>query len=221
MMRDWIRLRRAQGYKPFLYPVLVILLIAVLFDQDLGKYLERRDEHARLQLAAEAADETLAQESRIKAAHLSLSPAFHATVLRTFVAPGADIARGNLQTQLQSMMQILYFDGVSFAPVDLEASGVKGKVALDAQFFGVPQQLPRLAEQLRSAAKDIQVESMEIKVVPDTSRGGQQLEIKARFVATYMLDRDIERATQPLAPASSPSAAKPAPAANNKRSNGA
>lgn len=218
MKRDWLRLQRAQGLKPWLFPILAVLLVAVLFDQDLNPYLERREERQRLALATEAAEETLAQDARVKASHAALIGDFNALALRSFVAPDADAARSALQMQVQSVLQTLFFDGVTFEPVTTDALAAR-RVAVDAQFLGVPQQLPRLVEQIRQMQKDVRVERLEIRVVPDPQRNAQQLSIQARFVAPFLLQADAERATRPVAPASAPAAK--AAASSPKRPPGA
>jgi hypothetical protein len=50
----------------------------------------------------------------------------------------------------------------------------------------VPQQLPRLEAALAQAPKLLSVDALEIKVIDDPQRGGQQLAVMARFAGLHM-----------------------------------
>jgi len=57
---------------------------------------------------------------------------------------------------------------------------------MSARFNGVPQQLPRLEAALAQAPKLLSVDALEIKVIDDPQRGGQQLAVMARFAGLHM-----------------------------------
>ena len=42
MKRDWLRLQRAQGLKPWLFPILAVLLVAALWWMSVPETLDRR-----------------------------------------------------------------------------------------------------------------------------------------------------------------------------------
>ncbi|SEQ79756.1 hypothetical protein [Giesbergeria anulus] len=187
MKRAAQRVYREHGIKYFAFPVVVVLLLASLFDEHLGPYLEKREEVVDQQLTAENNESILALNEKIVASHDKLNADFQTVQQKVFVHANAQEALQAMQGQLQPMLQSLYFDGVQFTDLqDKPVNTVVNRISLTAHFQGVPQQLPRLQAALAQAPKTLGIENLELKVVPDPQRGGQQLDITMRLTSLHM-----------------------------------
>lgn len=187
MKRAAQRVYREHGIKYFAFPVVVVLLLASLFDEHLGPYLEKREEVVDQQLTAENNQSILALNEKIVASHDKLNADFQTLQQKVFVQANAQEALQAMQGQLQPLLQSLYFDGVQFTDLhDKPVNTVVNRIALTAHFQGVPQQLPRLQAALARSPKTLGIENLELKVVPDPQRGGQQLDITMRLTSLHM-----------------------------------
>lgn len=186
MKRDLKRVYRQSGIKNFALPVLVALGLAAFADRALNGYFDHRQEAAELSETLEANAALLALGSKLQKNFDALSTDFTATRKRLLTAEDRTQAGKELQDQVQKLLQSLYFDGISVFDLSEVAEGGATMVSTGARFFGVPQQLPRLEAAIAQSPVLLGVESLEIKVVDDTQRGGKQLEITARFSSVHI-----------------------------------
>lgn len=186
MKRAAQRVYREHGIKYFAFPVVVVLLLASLFDEHVGPYLEKREEVADQQLTAENNQITLDLNEKIAANHDKLQSEFQPLQQKVFVHANAQEALQTMQGQLQQLLQSLYFDGIELTDTESKpVNSVVNRISLTAHFQGVPQQLPRLQAALAQSAKTVGIENLELKVVPDPQRGGEQLDITMRLSSLH------------------------------------
>lgn len=186
MKRDLKRMYRQHGLKYLALPVLVGLLLAVVADQYVGDYLDRRAEAAELQVRLEQQRETAALEPRLRRSHEALEPGFRAVQSQIPVATDAKQATQTLEQDLRNLLQSLYFDHIEVVGVKDTPQGSVNRLTAEVRFQGVPQQLPRLQTAVAQAPRLLALEALEIKVVDDAARGGQQLSMAATFAGLYM-----------------------------------
>lgn len=187
MKRAVQRVYREHGIKYFAFPVVVLLLLASLFDEHVGGYLEKREETLDQQMTAENNQSVLELNKKITTSHEKLEPEFLPLQQKLFVEADVQAATQKMQAQLQQLLQSLYFDGIEFTDIqDTPINTVVSRIAMTAHFNGVPQQLPRLQAALARSPQQIGVENLELKVVQDPQRGGQQLDISLRLTGLYM-----------------------------------
>lgn len=203
--RDLKRVFRAHGIKVFAIPMVVVLLLAVVADQRLDGYLERREEAAELQARLDSHRELLALDGKIRSKAGELEPAHAAAAPLVHIAPDTATAVQAMQDQLRQLLQSLYFSDIEFADFSDSSQGGISRLAMRARFHGVPQQLPRLEAALAQSPKITTIDQIEIRVVEDPQRSGPQLAISARFVGLHM--KPLPEA--PAAAAPRPSGARP------------
>lgn len=186
MKRDWIRIYRQHGIKLLMIPVLVITLLLLGFNQYVGDYLTHRQEAAELILKLDKmkATSALLKEDERKKEKLMLH--FSEIQSRSYRTYSPADSLDQMQGQLSALLQTLYFENVKVTKLELKQENSVMELAVDAQFSGVPQQLPRLETALESDAKAMRINAVEIKVSNGSVGGGSQLEINARFVAMHL-----------------------------------
>lgn len=186
MKRDWIRSYRQHGLKLLMIPVLVIILLLFGFNQYVGDYLTHRQETAELTLKIDRmrATSALLKEDERKKAKLMLN--FSEIQSRSYRSPSPADSLDQMQAQLSTLLQTLYFENIKVTKLELKQENYVMALALNAQFSGVPQQLPRLEAALESDAKAMRINAVEVKVSDGSVGGGSQLEINARFVAMHL-----------------------------------
>lgn len=186
MKRDLKRVLRAHGIKMFAVPVVVVLLLAVVADQRLDGYLERRQEAAQLLMQLESSREVLALNGKIERRHQELTPEYSTLLPLLHSDPQVSLSMQAMQEQLRQLLQSLYFSDVEFFDATDTAQGHYSRLVIGARFHGVPQQLPRLQAALAQAPKLVVMDQLEVRVVADPVRSGQQLAVTARFVGLHM-----------------------------------
>lgn len=186
MKRDLKRVFRAHGIKVFALPVFVLLLLAVVADQRLDGYLEHREEAAELQAQLESNHDILALNSKIQRKFEELTPAFTALSPQIHTAPDITTSVQAMQEHLRQLLQSLYFSDVEFFDFSDAPQGGVTRLYMRARFTGVPQQLPRLEAALTQSPTIAAIDQLEIQVVDDPLRSGQQLAVTARFVGLHM-----------------------------------
>ncbi len=187
MKRAAKRVYREHGIKYFAFPIVVLLLLASLFDEHVGPYLEKREEAFDQQMTAENNQSALELDKKISARHEELEPAFAPLPQKWFVEADAAAATQKMQTQLQQLLQSLYFADIQWSDVEPQAlNHVANRIRLSVRFNGVPQQLPRLQAALAQLPQRINVDNLELRVVPDPQRGGQQLDIRLQLSSLHL-----------------------------------
>lgn len=186
MKRDLKRVYRQHGIKYFAFPAIVLLMLAALADQRLGGYMENREEAADLAIRLENNRNILDLNSKVQRNHDELSTSFAPLQQQVFVAPNIAQAVNAMQEQVRTLLQSLYFDNVEFFDFSDTTNSNVSRIVMSARFTGVPQQLPRLEAALAQAPSILSIDSLEIKVVEDPQRGGQQLAVQARFAGLHM-----------------------------------
>ncbi|TXH34453.1 MAG: hypothetical protein E6Q94_04620 [Burkholderiaceae bacterium] len=204
IQRNIVRVRREHGFKYFALPLIVLLMLAVLADQWLADYGDRRAEANELQATLNQQRAILDLQPKIAANEERLKPLYGALEPRLFMADDPRQSLQSLENQLFQILQGLYFDPPQFSDKIETSAGSITRLSLTARFTGVPQQLERLQSALSQAPKHIMIDRLDIEVIPDPQRGGQQLAITARFSALH-----VKSAAAPVLPASSPAASKP------------
>lgn len=202
MKRDLKRVYATHGIKYFAFPVIVLLLLAALVDQRLNGYLEHREQASDLQTLLESNQNTLDLNKKVLTSNEQLISNYTPVQSQLFVANEISDSVNAMQEQVRKMLQTLYFDNVDLSDFSDAPKGSVSRMSFTARFNGVPQQLPRLQIALAQSPTLLTMDKVEIKVVDDTQRGGQQLHITARFTGLHM---------KPL-----PEAAVPAPAPAKK-----
>lgn len=182
MKRDLKRLHRQYGIRYFALPFVVLLLLATLADQRLGGYLEHREQASDLQAQRERNSEVLRLDAKVRRSHDELAGGHAALAPRLFTEPPQE-APAALQSSLDTLLRGLYMENVEFFDPHADERPGIGRIEVGARFTAVPQQLPRLQAALAAAPKLMQVQAIELRVVPDTKRNSQQLEVTARFAA--------------------------------------
>ncbi len=186
MKRAAQRVYREHGIKYFAFPLVVVLLLASLFDEHIGPYLEKREEVVDQQLTADNNQILLDLNEKIATSHKKLEEELPPLQQKIFVHDNAQDSLQAMQGQVRQMLQTLYFDGVQFADEqETPVNTVAQRIAFTAHFQGVPQQLPRLQAALAQLPQTIAIQNLELKVVPDPQRGGQQLDISLRLSALH------------------------------------
>lgn len=186
MKRDLKRVFRAHGIKVFALPVFVLLLLAVVADQRLGNYLEHQEEAAELQAQLESNREILSLDSKIQRKLEELTPAYSMLAPQIHTAPDIATSVQAMQEHLRQLLQSLYFGDVEFFDFSDTPQGSVTRLVMRARFTGVPQQLPRLEAALNQSPTIAAIDQLEIRVVDDPQRSGQQLAVTARFVGLHM-----------------------------------
>lgn len=205
MLRDLKLAYRAHGVRLFGLPVVVMLALAVLFDRSLDPYLERRQSHQDAQLKVEKYKAVLDRQKDIEKAQADIQPAFAQGASRAVRAAQGPAAAEQLVQSVRSALTSLYFDPAEITVKQAPGDVPMGELWVEARFFGVPQQLPRLESTLALSDKELKLKALHLNVVPDPQRGGQQLEIRALIAGLYL------RQDEPPAPVPTGAATKPAP----------
>ena len=112
---------------------------------------------------------------------------------RAFRLPNAEDSLDQMQGQLDALLRTLYFENIRIEKSNLKQKSSAMELSVDAQFSGVPQQLPRLEAALEANQTALRIGSIEIKVLGDLEGGGARLEINARFFGLH-LDPDEVKA---------------------------
>ncbi len=184
--RDIVRIRREHGIKYFALPLLALLAVAVVADHWLGDYGERRAQAQELRDTLERQRAVLDLQPQVAANEERLKPLYSAAEPRLFISETSGESAQAMRQQLQQLLQSLYFDQIDILEVAELPAGQLTRLKVSARFLGVPQQLPRLQNMLAQQPKQITTELLEVKVVPDPQRGGQQLSIRATFSALHV-----------------------------------
>ena len=199
MKRDLKRVHAAHGIKYFAFPVVVLLLIAALVDQRLTGYLEHREQASDLQTLLESNQNTLDLDKKVQANAEQVGGSYTPVQAQLFVANDITDSVNAMQQQVTKLLQGLYFDNIDLSDFSDAPKGSISRMSLTARFNGVPQQLPRLQIALAQSPTLLVMDKVEIKVVDDAQRGGQQLHIVARFSGLHM--KPLPEAAAPAAPA--------------------
>ena len=185
MKRDLKRLHRQHGIRYFALPFVVVLLLATLADQYLGDYLEHREQAADLQAQRERDQEVLRLNAKVQRSHDELAATHAALAPRLFAEEDPQQALAALQSALDTLLRSLYMENIEFSDPLAPTRAGAGRIEISARFTAVPQQLPRLQAALASAPRLMQVQAIELRVVPDPARGSQQLAVTARFAGVH------------------------------------
>jgi Tfp pilus assembly protein PilO len=199
MKRDLKRVHAAHGIKYFAFPVIVLLLIAALVDQRLTGYLEHREQASDLQTLQESNQNTLDLDKKVQANSEQVGGSYTPVQAQLFVANDIADSVNAMQEQVRKLLQSLYFDNIDLSDFSDTPKGSVSRMSFTARFNGVPQQLPRLQVALAQSPTLLTIDKVEIKVVDDAQRGGQQLHITARFSGLHM--KPLPEAAAPAAPA--------------------
>ncbi len=186
MNRNLKRVYRNHGIKYFAFPIVVLLLVLALADQLLDGYTDRRTEAAELEDRLGSNRNILELNSKVLRSRETLSSDFTSVQSQIFVASDITQSVNTMQGQLRTLLQSLYFDSIDFFDIADTTKGSISRIEMSARFNGVPQQLPRLQAALAQSTPSLAIDSLEIRVVDDLQRGGQQLAVTARFAGLHM-----------------------------------
>jgi len=186
MNRNLKRVYRNHGIKYFAFPVIVLLLMVALADQLLDGYTDHRTEAAELEDRLASNRSILELNSKVLRSSEALSSDFTAVQSQIFVASDITQSVNTMQGQLRTLLQSLYFDNIEFFDIADATKGSISRIEMSARFTGVPQQLPRLQAALAQSTPSLAIDSLDIRVVDDLQRGGQQLAVTARFAGLHM-----------------------------------
>ena len=201
MKRDWLRAYQRFGLRPVLTPVVVVLLLWVGLDRWLPDYLTRRADAADLQQQLSTIQTTLDLNAEVERTHLAIKPAYAEVEARAYRGGTLSDAAAQMEVDFAELLRSLYFDGIQTVKADVSTTktGKTREIALDVQFKGVPQQLPRLEAALERHAKAMRLRRLAVKVNDDPTAGGPLLEISAQVVGIFLVPDDVK----PVQPASS------------------
>ncbi len=186
MNRNLKRVYRNHGIKYFAFPIVVLLLVLALADQLLDGYTDRRTEAAELEDRLGSNRNILELNSKVLRSRETLSSDFTSVQSQIFVASDITQSVNTMQGQLRTLLQSLYFDNIEFFDIADATKGSISRIEMSARFTGVPQQLPRLQAALAQSTPSLAIDSLDIRVVDDLQRGGQQLAVTARFAGLHM-----------------------------------
>lgn len=239
MIRDWIRALRRKGIAAFLMPLLVIVMMVYGYVEYVDNYFEHLDEADSVSTKLEASNEVIRIAREMDKRKIVFKPDYDLWQSRAFVAPTREAALEAMKASLTQTLQNLYFEKVQIDVLKADAPKAAEKttekttdlIALEAQFIGVPQQLPRLEAELQTQAQSIRVSDVKIKAVippkPVATKATAKkataaasaasaaasapvgtdpyLEITVRFVAPYLATAAVVTATAPMPAASAAS----------------
>ena len=191
MKRELSRVYRLHGIKFFALPVIVVLFLVAFADRELPGYLENRAEKTELTNSLESNAAVLALGKKLQQNFETLSTEYDTSHKLTFSNTDPAQAGADLKEQVRQILQSLYFDSIELLDVSERKKGNITILTTGARFVGVPQQLPRLEAALAKSPRLLAVDNLEISVVDDHERGGQQLLILARFSAIQMQPVDL------------------------------
>ena len=251
MIRDWIRALRRKGIAAFLMPLLVIVMMVYGYVEYVDNYFEHLDEADSVSTKLEASNEVIRIAREMDKRKIVFKPDYDLWRSRAFVAPTREAALEAMKASLTQTLQGLYFEKVQIdvpkvdtpktEPRKETAEKTTDLITLEAQFIGVPQQLPRLEAELQTQAQSIRVSAVKIKAVlppkPVATKATAKkataaasaasaaasapvgtdpyLEITVRFVAPYLVADAVVTATAPMPAASA--ASKPQPNTPNTK----
>jgi hypothetical protein len=184
--RDIVRIRREHGIKFFALPLVALLGIAVVADQWLGEYGEHRTTAQELRDTQERQRAVLDLQAQVTANEERLKPLFAASEPRLYISETPAESAQAMRQQLMQLLQSLYLDQVVIDEVAELPAGQVTQLKATVRFMGVPQQLPRLQSLLAQQPQQITTDLLEVKVIPDPQRGGQQLSVRATFSALHV-----------------------------------
>lgn len=193
--RDIVRIRREHGIKYFALPLLALLGVAVVADSWLGEYGEHRATVQELRDTLDRQRAVLDLQTQVAANEERLKPLFAVSEPRLYIAETAAESAQAMRQQLMQLLQSLYLDQIVIDEVAELPAGQVTQLKASVRFTAVPQQLPRLQSLLAQQPKQITTEMLEVKVVPDTQRGGQQLSVRVTFTALHV--KTLPAAVQP------------------------
>lgn len=175
MIRDWIRAFRRKGIAAFLMPSLVLVMMVYGYVEYVDGYFENLDEADTVSTKLESTQEEIRIAREMDKRKIVLKPDYDLWQSRAFIAPTREAALEAMKASLTQTLQNLYFEKVQIdvPKVDATDAGKNAKtadkttdlIALEAQFIGVPQQLPRLEAELQTQAQSIRVSEVKIKAV--------------------------------------------------------
>lgn len=196
MQREFRKACQQHGLKLWALPAIVVLGLAVLLDRTLDPYLERRSQSQDAALKVDLVKSVLDRQTAIERSEAQARPSLVALQPKLFQAGHAGQAAEQMAGLLKRLLESLYFEMVQVTLTGQLPTGDMGPMTVQARFFGVPQQLPRLEEALLYAEKINRLSGLTVKVVPDEKRGGQQLEIHATVTGFY-IRQDLVAAPAP------------------------
>lgn len=185
MKRDLKRFYRQHGIRYLALPFIVVLALAALADQRLGSYLEHREQAADLQAQLERNQEVLRLDAKVRRSHDELAGNYTRVAPQLFAEADPQQSLAALQTRLLETLRSLYMENVEFFDPVAIPQASSSRLEVGARFTAVPQQLPRLQVALAGLPQWVQVQALELRVVPDPARGAQQLAVTARFAALH------------------------------------
>ena len=167
MIRDWIRAFRRKGIAAFLMPSLVLVMMVYGYVEYVDGYFENLDEADTVSIKLESTQEEIRIAREMDKRKIVLKPDYDLWQSRAFIAPTREAALEAMKASLTQTLQNLYFEKVQIDVPKNEKTTDKTTdlIALEAQFIGVPQQLPRLEAELQTQAQSIRVSEVKIKAV--------------------------------------------------------
>lgn len=185
-MRHYRRIHRLYGIRPFAIPCIVLLALAVLFDQFAGDYGTRAEEaeKAARQLATMRAK--VAQQQRFDQIIAEGKPGFPRDAARAFSAADSRAAASAMQAQVQQLLASMNADSVVVAPAGPEVRGEAGLIAVDVAFGGVPQQLVRFPQQLAAQPRLMRLVEAAIVTGPAGAPVPDRIEVKGRVEGWFL-----------------------------------
>lgn len=184
MQRDLKRIYQRYGIRPFAVPLVAVLGLAVLFDQYAADYSEHLDEATRVSQAQALVTTRLERRRHVEQLQVERKAAFEQAAGRVFVAGDAPQALGELQSRVKSLLERLYAREVSVVPSGALPEQSAGVIEVEARFNGVPQQLPRLQQQLAAEDKMLKLVGIALDVAPEGPVGDHLL-VRLRIAAWY------------------------------------
>ena len=187
MKRDLIRAFRRYGVRPLILPFVVIASILIIFELNSDDYLTHREDAADLARRIEVMDSITRISKAVEEKSELLKPEYAQIQNRAFLTGTAQNSADSMQNHLMGLLQSLYFENIKLVKLSPQQDGNAVVLAIDAQFTGVPQQLPRLESALAANQKAMRVNRLQIKTIGDTSGSGAHIEINARFLGLHLV----------------------------------
>jgi len=187
MKRDFIRAFRRYGVRPLIIPFVVIASILIIFELNSDDYLTHREDAADLARRIEVMDSITRISKAVEEKSELLKPEYAQIQNRAFLTGTTQNSVDSMQNHLMGLLQSLYFENIKLVKLSPQQDGNAVVLAIDAQFTGVPQQLPRLESALAANQKAMRVNRLQIKTIGDTSGSGAHIEITARFLGLHLV----------------------------------
>lgn len=196
MRRDWVRAFKRQGLKLLIMPLVVLGLMLFVFYQYVDEYVGHRDEALDLVSRLEVMETTSSLSKKIEVHNTLLRSEYLSIQQRAYRLESFDASLEAMKSNVTEMLQSLFFENVQVSKTNSPPNAGAMRLAVNAEFSGVPQQLPRLESLLLSNQKAARLSELQIKVADDVASGGSRLEISARLLAVHVAPDPIEKVKQ-------------------------